>query len=98
MTEEQIEKGLIDALDRQERSLVDVPCLNQELTFDTLKSYLKNNKIHINEKTFNINYHLVTQQGKYNKMAFLLADENDISIKVAVFKGNDKTKFAKRNE
>ena len=63
-----------------------------------LKSYLRNNKIHINEKTFNINYHLVTQEGKYNKMAFLLADENDISIKVAVFKGNDKTKFAKRNE
>ena len=27
MTEEQIEKGLIDTLDRQERSLVDVPCL-----------------------------------------------------------------------
>lgn len=98
MTEEQIEKGLIDALDRQERSLVDVPCLNQELTFDTLKLYLKNNKMHVNEKTFNINYHLVTQEGKYNKMAFLLADENDISIKVAVFKGNDKTKFVKRNE
>lgn len=31
-------------------------------------------------------------------MAFLLADENDISIKAAIFKGNDKTKFAKRNE
>lgn len=98
MTEEQIEKSLIDTLELKERSLVDVPCLNQDLMFDTLKTYLRNNKIHINEKTFNINYHLVTQDGKYNKMAFLLADENDISIKVAVFKGNDKTKFAKRNE
>ena len=31
-------------------------------------------------------------------MAFLLADENDISIKVVTFAGKDKTKLIKRNE
>jgi predicted HTH transcriptional regulator len=35
---------------------------------------------------------------KYNLMAFLLADENDISIKVVTFAGRDKTKLVRRNE
>ena len=98
MTEEQINSGLISFLDRQEKTIVDTPCLNQKLTFNMFKQYLTGKGIHINEKTFNVNYHLITQEGKYNKLAFLLADENDISIKVAIFKGTDKTKFSRRNE
>lgn len=98
MTEEQIEKGLMRFMKRADLRLVDLPCLNQNLTFNTLKAYLNNNGIHVNEKTFAVNYHLLNHEKKYNEMAFLLADENDISIKVAVFKGKDKTEFLKRNE
>ncbi len=36
--------------------------------------------------------------GKYNYMAFLLADENDISIKVVTFASKDKTEMLMRNE
>ena len=53
---------------------------------------------HINDETFNVNYSLLTENGKFNKMANLLADENDVSIKVATFNGSDKTEFVKRNE
>ena len=98
MTEEQIETGFINYLERQEKTIVDTPCLNQKLTFNIFKQYLTSKGIHVNERTFNVNYHLTTQDGKYNKLAFLLADENDVSIKVATFKGKDKTKFFKRNE
>ena len=35
----------------------------------------------------NVNYSLLTENGKFNKMANLLADENDVSIKVATFNG-----------
>lgn len=41
----------------------------------------------INEKTFVENFHLLTKDGNYNKMAELLADKNEISIKVVRFNG-----------
>ena len=39
---------------------------------------------------------LLTNNGKYNYMAELLADNNDISIKVVTFAGVDKTVMLKR--
>lgn len=41
---------------------------------------------------------MLAASGKFNKMAELLANENMESIKVAVFKGKDKSTFLKRNE
>jgi len=42
--------------------------------------------------------HIQTEDGKYNYLAELLADENDLSIKVARFDGSDKSKILQRNE
>ena len=98
MTEEQIEKGMLSHIKQTKLKITEKPCLNQDLSFNLLKTYLTNNGNHINEKSFNVNYHLLTEDGKFNEMAFLLADENDISIKVAIFSGNDKSVFLKRNE
>ena len=41
---------------------------------------------------------MLTQSGKYNLMANILADNNSFSIKVAKFKGTDKTELITRNE
>ena len=41
---------------------------------------------------------LLTNDGRYNYMAELLSDINDISIKVVTFRGNDKTVMLKRTE
>ena len=53
----------------------------------------------INETTFAENFHLLTKDGDYNKMAELLADKNETSIKVVRFKGKEKADgIALRNE
>ena len=98
MTEEQIEKEYVSYLDITEKSIRDIPVLRKNLTFAKLKQYLINNGIHINEETFYENFGLVTHNGEFNILAEILADENMNSIKVAVFKGIDKSQFVKRNE
>jgi predicted HTH transcriptional regulator len=52
----------------------------------------------VDQSTFEDNTGLKNRDGKYNLMAYLLADENDISIKVVTFAGKDKTNIIKRNE
>ncbi len=65
-------------------SIVNIESNNQELTFEQLKTLYAGN--------------LLTRDGTYNLMACVLADTNSYSIKVAVFRGTDKTALVKRNE
>ena len=74
------------------------PAYNQDLTFETLKNLYINHGLKINETKFNQNMGLLTLDGRYNKLAELLADENNISILVVTFAGNDKTVMLKRTE
>ena len=98
MTEEEIERRYIESLSIPEKAIKNIPVLRDDLTFAKLKQYLINKGIHINEETFYKNFGLVTTDGKFNLLAEILADENMNSIKVAVFKGKDKSEFVKRNE
>lgn len=59
-------------------------------TFQYLKLLLVEKGFTINEKTFAENFHLLTKDGRYNKMAELLADQNEISIKAVRFNGKNK--------
>jgi len=70
----------------------------QELTFKMLKGLYISNNIKINNEKFEENLGLLTNDKKYNYMAELLADSNDISIKVVTFAGRDKTVMLKRTE
>ncbi len=85
-------------LNISEPKLVNQETLRTDLTFRILKSYLANQNIHVNDDTFLKNFNLLTPSGKFNKMAEILSDDNMNSIKVAVFKGKDKSYFLKRNE
>ena len=68
-------------------------------TFQYLKLLLTEKGYTINEKTFAENFHLLTKDGEYNKMAELLADKNEVSIKVVRFKGKSKADgISLRNE
>ena len=98
MTPEQISKRYIESLTIPERKMVDVSCNRTDLTFTKFKTYLAARNIHFNESKFEENFNLMTPDGKYNLIADLLADENMDSIKVAIFKGNDKSEYLKRNE
>ena len=50
------------------------------------------------DETFEENFHLKTIDGKYNYLAEILADKNDIVINVAVFASIDKTQYLRREE
>lgn len=98
MTEEEIEQRFVSSISVPDRSIKDIPILRDDLTFAKLKQYLVSKGIHFNDSTFYKNFGLVTDEGKFNLLADILADNNMNSIKVAVFKGKDKSRFVKRNE
>jgi len=83
--------------DSDTSSLESIECINQDLTFNTLKFYYNKNGLTINEENFYRNAGLKIN-GKFNMLAELLADENNASIKVVRFSGTDKTKMLSRNE
>ena len=71
----------------------------QSPTFQYLKLLLTEKGLNLNEASFAENFHLRTTDGRYNKMAELLADKNEVSIKVVRFKGRNKADgIAVRNE
>ena len=92
--------ALKELMDRQTSSdiLTLIPAPVQTLTFNKLKIAFVTAGLTVDQTTFEDNTGLKNSDGKYNLMAFLLADENDISIKVATFAGKDKTDLVKRNE
>lgn len=75
-----------------------IPSKKQNLTFHILKNYLMSRKYHINESNFENNLNLKTEDGKYNLMAEMLADTNDIVINVSIFASKDKSEYVKRDE
>ncbi len=81
----------------EKASIENLESINQDLKFNELKQMYANAGLTINEKNFEENLHLKIN-GKYNYLANLLADENDISIKVVRFSGIDKLHMVSRNE
>ena len=92
--------ALKELMDRQSSSdiLTLIPSPVQALTFNKLKIAYVTAGLTVEQATFEDNTGLKNGDGKYNMMAFLLADENDISIKVVTFAGKDKMDLIKRNE
>lgn len=78
--------------------IVQKEAVNQNLSFKMLKGLYLSNDIKINNDKFEENLGLLNTSKKYNIMAELLADKNDLSIKVVTFAGNDKTVMLKRTE
>ena len=98
MTEEQIEINYNKYLDTKIR-ITEIAGSIKHPTFQYLKLLLVEKGFNINEKTFAENFHLLTKDGVYNKMSDLLADRNEVSIKVVRFKGKRKGDgIASRNE
>ena len=85
MSQKQIE----ESYGKQTRSsLKNIISPTQDLSFSQLKIYYEEKKYPINENFFK-QLGLIMEDGKYNYLAYLLADNNDISIKVATYSGND---------
>ena len=82
---------------RIKNTLKEIDSPRQELTFNQLKIYYEEHGLKLNDN-FLQNLDLLTSEGKYNYNAFLLADENNISIKVVKYLGTDKMDLVKNQE
>ncbi len=71
----------------------------QQLTFRSFFAVLSGVGIHPKDSDeFYSNYGLLNRENEYNVNAYLMSDENDVSIKVVVFEGDNKSVMSKRTE
>ena len=82
---------------RVKNTLKEIASPRQELTFNQLKIYYEEHGLNLNDN-FLQNLDLLTSEGKYNYDAFLLADENNVSLKVVKYLGTDKMDLIENQE
>lgn len=87
---QRMDEHLINKLfrERTKNSLKNIASPNQNLTFRNLKIYYTEKGFDVG-KNFEKQLDFFTNDGKYNYVAYLLADENRVSIKVTKYVGND---------
>ena len=71
--------------------------VRQDLTFEQLRIYYQERGLALNDN-FARTLELLTDDGAYNYAAYLLADENANSIKVAKYAGADRVELIENNE
>lgn len=82
---------------RVRNSLWNIPSPRKKLTFRQLHIYYESKGIELNDH-FMENLDLLTDAGEPNYVAYLLADENSMSIKVAKYAGVDRDILVANNE
>ena len=82
---------------RMPKSIMDIPSRRQDLTFVQLKIYYEGMRLTLNDR-FAKSLGLLTQDGTYNLLAYLLSDNNTISVSVAKYRGTDKCDLIERQE
>lgn len=96
---EPMSQSIIDKLfaSRTRNSLGKIRSNRQDLTFEQLKIYYEEKGLKLT-KHFKQNLELLTEDNKLNYVAYLLADENGTSIKVAKYSGIDRIDLIENNE
>ena len=96
---QQLTNEMIDSLyaSRTRNSLSKIPSPRPKLSFNQLKIYYDEKGFTVNE-SFLENLDLYTPSGELNYIAYLLADQNSVSIKVAKFSGKDKVDLIENEE
>lgn len=82
---------------RTRNTLGNIGSPRSELTFEQLKIYYEEKGLKLNEQ-FRTSLELLTKKGELNYIAYLLADENGTSIKVAKYAGMDKVDLVENEE
>ena len=92
-------QSMIDELysTRTHNSLRKIVSLRQNLSFEQLQIYYQAKGMKLNDK-FAENLDLLTEDGKYNYVAYLLSDNNGVSIKLAKYAGTDKVNLIENEE
>ena len=94
MSQEQIDR--LFAM-RTRNSISKIISNRQDLTFEQLRIYYDERGKRLNNN-FKRSLELVTKDGEYNYVAYLLADENNNSIKVAKYSSLDRCDLVENNE
>jgi predicted HTH transcriptional regulator len=94
MTEEHIEQ-LMNR--RQPAMLTVVASRHQDLTFNQLKIFYEGKGVLLNQH-FAKTLDLTTPDGKFNQLAYLLADVNRVSVRLAKWWGTDKMRLRENEE
>ena len=72
--------------------LTQISSENRSLTFHGMIGHLKNKGIHAEETDAFLNsFGMINKDGRFNLLAYLLSDQNEMIIKVMRFAGKDKT-------
>jgi ATP-dependent DNA helicase RecG len=82
---------------RTRNSIGKIKSNRQDLTFSQLKIYYEESGYKLTDK-FATNFELLTESGVYNYVAYLMADTNGTSIKVAKYAGTDRVDLIENNE
>ena len=96
---EPMPQKMIDTLfsKRTRNSISKIKATKQDLSFSQLKIYYEESGYKLGN-AFAKNLELLTEDGAYNYAAYLLADKNSTSIKVAKYSGTNRTDLIESNE
>ena len=94
MSQKQIEELFAS---RTRNSIGKIKAHRQDLNFEQLHIYYQEKQKPLN-KQFRKNLELTTTDGDLNYAAYLLADENNLSVKVAKYKGDTRVDLMESNE
>jgi predicted HTH transcriptional regulator len=96
---EPMPQKMIDELfaSRTRNSIGIIKAHRQDLNFEQLHIYYQEKQKPLN-KQFRKNLELTTTNGDLNYAAYLLADENNVSVKVAKYKGETRVDLIESNE
>ena len=98
-SKERMTERMIDDMyaKRIKNTLKEIDSPRQELTFNQLKIYYEEHGLKLNDNYLQ-NLDLLTSEGKYIYNAFLLADENNVSIKLVKYVGTNKLELLENLE
>lgn len=82
---------------RTRNSIGKIKAHRQALSFEQLRIYYEEKRKPLGQQ-FKTNLELTTDDGAFNYAAYLLADENGTSIKVAKYRGKDRIHLTESNE
>ena len=82
---------------RTRNTLHKIKSPRKALTFEQLKIYYNENGYNLNNK-FATSLELLTEEDEFNYIAYLVADENNMSVKVAKYSGKDKVDLIESSE
>ena len=96
---EPMPQAMIDKLfaTRTRNSIGKIRSYRQDLTFEQLRIYYDEKHKPLN-KQFKKSLELLTEDAVFNYAAYLLADENNVSIKVAKYSGTNRVDLIENNE